>query len=105
MNMTATNKEAEKPMSNEEVIEVLKDIVFGGFDRTTPKERQALDLAIKLLEERPQGEWLEDKIAFHFVCDQCGCALRKLKNEVFEGDYDYNFCPNCGAQMVKGGAT
>ena len=48
---------------------------------------------------RPQGKWLEDKVAFHFVCDQCGCALRRLKNEVFEGDYDYNFCPNCGAQM------
>ena len=48
---------------------------------------------------RPQGEWLEDKVAFHFVCNQCGCALRKLKSEVFEGDYDYNFCPNCGADM------
>lgn len=46
-------------MSNEEVIEVLKGIVFGGFDRTTRKERQALDLAIKALEERPQAvqEW------------------------------------------------
>ncbi len=43
-------------MSNEEVIKVLKGIVFNGFDRTTPKERQALDLAIKALEERPQGE-------------------------------------------------
>ena len=43
-------------MSNEEVIEVLKGIVFGGFDRTTRKERQALDLAIKALEESPQGE-------------------------------------------------
>ena len=48
----------DKPMSNEEVIEVLKGIVFGGFDRTTRKERQALDLAIKALEERPQGEWI-----------------------------------------------
>ena len=43
-------------MSNEEVIEVLKGIVFNGFDRTTRKERQALDLAIKALEERPQGD-------------------------------------------------
>ena len=43
-------------MSNEEVIEVLKGLVFGSFDRTTRKERQALDLAIKALEERPQGD-------------------------------------------------
>ena len=47
-------------MSNEEVIEVLKGIVFGGFDRTTRKERQALDLAIKALEERPQGEMTDE---------------------------------------------
>ena len=37
-------------MSNEEVIDILKGIVFNGFDRTTVKERQALDLAIKALE-------------------------------------------------------
>ena len=39
-------------MSNEEVIEVLKGIVFNGFDRTTRKERQALHLAIKAIEEQ-----------------------------------------------------
>lgn len=44
-------------MSNEEVIEVLKGIVFNSFDRTTPKERQALDLAIKALEEPEQGKF------------------------------------------------
>ena len=46
----------DKPMSNEEVIEILKGIVFNSFDRTTPKERQALVLAFKSLEERPQGD-------------------------------------------------
>ena len=67
------NMTTEKPMSNEEVIEVLKGIVFGGFDRTTRKERQALDLAIKTLEERPQGEFakmLNERIT-ESVCKWC----------------------------------
>lgn len=46
------NKMTTEYMSNEEVIEVLKVLVFGSFDRTTRKERQALDLAIKALEEK-----------------------------------------------------
>ena len=41
----------EKFMSNEEVIKVLKGIVFDGFDRTTLKERQALAVAIMTLED------------------------------------------------------
>lgn len=49
------NEMTTENMSNEEVIEILKGMVFYSFDRTTPKERQALDLAIKSLEERPQG--------------------------------------------------
>lgn len=60
-------------MSNEEVIETLKGIVFNGFDRTTRKERQALDLAIKVLEERPQGEFakmLNERIE-KMVCKWC----------------------------------
>jgi hypothetical protein len=44
-------------MSNEEVIEVLKGLVFGSFDRTTRKERQALDFVIKALEESKQGKF------------------------------------------------
>ncbi len=49
-------------MSNEEVIEVLKGIVFNGFDRTTRKERQALDLAIKALERKTVEELKEELI-------------------------------------------
>ena len=51
--------------------------------------------------EKPKGEWLTHRVAFHITCPFCGCNLRALKNEVFEGDYDYNFCPNCGADLHK----
>ena len=45
------------------------------------------------VEERPQGEWL-------FVSRNCWkCPYcQELTNE------GKNFCPNCGAEMQKGGA-
>ena len=66
-------------MSNEEVIDILKGIVFNGFDRTTSKERQALHLAIKALEEdRPTGDLisrsvLKSEFDKHCVgqCNEC----------------------------------
>lgn len=43
-------EEAEtKRMSKEEMIDTLKGLVFGTFDRTTGKEREALDMAIEAL--------------------------------------------------------
>jgi hypothetical protein len=54
-----SNEMTTDNMSNEEVIETLKGIVFNGFDRTTRKERQALDLAIRVLTEKPQGEFVK----------------------------------------------
>ena len=36
-------------MTHDEMIDVLKGLVFGTFDRTTVKEREALDMAISAL--------------------------------------------------------
>ncbi len=36
-------------MTHDEMIDVLKGLVFGTFDRTTAKEREALDMAISIL--------------------------------------------------------
>lgn len=45
--------------------------------------------------QRPQGEWERvrvDKTHYNYVCSECG-----YKAEFRKG----NFCPNCGAQMIK----
>lgn len=62
-----SNEMTTDNMSSEEVIEVLKGIVFNSFDRTTPKERQALHLAIKSLAERPQGDLISRGVAINLL--------------------------------------
>lgn len=64
--------------------------------------------AIEAYKERPQGEWLEVKEEVHFdywtVCECSLCkhswALGELSIEDVKDDY--NFCPNCGADMRGG---
>lgn len=93
------NMTTDKPMSNEEVIEILKGIVFNGFERTTRKERQALDFAIKTLEERSQSEWAGNKFDEHY-CKECGhFALYDEEEDEQYYEVQSNFCPNCGAKM------
>lgn len=37
------------------------------------------------------GEWTTDKVAFMKTCSECG--------ESVDFSHDYQYCPNCGAQM------
>jgi len=78
-------------MTNKEAIEILKIIPISTscmycYDEVI----EAFDLAIKALEERPQGEW---KCAGLVFCNQCGRS---------HGTHKTNFCPNCGADMRGG---
>ena len=66
--MTNDVTKMPKPMSKEEMIDILKGLVFGTFDRTTAKEREALDLAIKAVEQ-PSVTDFADK------CKECGKIL------------------------------
>lgn len=87
-------------MTNIEAIEELRELIEIDLHPCPPIYEEALNLAIKALQEsRPRGKWLTHRVAFHLTCPFCGCNLRALKDKVFEGDYEYNFCPNCGAIM------
>ena len=52
---------------------------------------------LKAYKERPQGEWQVTDIPESTLC-KCSICNFDL------GAYSFNFCPNCGADMRKGGA-
>ena len=85
-------------MTNNEALEILKtewDINAEIFDTNF---HEALALAIKVLEARPQGEWIGNAFDEHH-CNKCGHYA--LQEEEPDGYYEVqsNFCPNCGADM------
>ena len=85
-------------MTREEALMWLREITYSAFDRTTAKERQAVQMAIEALKDRPKGEWTNEggepiKDKFCVYCSEC-----KEWSE-----YRTNYCGNCGARM-KGGA-
>lgn len=54
--------------------------------------KEAFDLAIKALEEKPQGEWVISSSEFlNWECSLCH------ESNAFAD----NFCPNCGAKMIR----
>ena len=97
-------------MTHDEMIDVLKELVFGTFDRTTAKEREALDMAIQTLEqEQKTGHWINhgehcknlgvmpSGLGAYKWCSNCDCGI-----DVREWHRNnYNYCPNCGVKMIK----
>lgn len=79
-------------MTNKEAIEKLKEILF------MTGNKEALDLAIKALEERPQGEWIDTGL--EYKCNKCGVRYDIDITEIT----DFKFCPNCGAEMASNSA-
>ncbi len=72
------------------------------------EQMTALDMAIKALQDRPNGEWLQMEIIDDDMecgvnddateCSVCGYAF----NSHYWAKTYFNYCPNCGAKM-KGG--
>lgn len=84
-------------MTYEEAIKYLIAPISTSTEPSTEylKQKEAYDLAIKTLAERPQGEWIKiGDIGLAYTCNKCG-EVNVIPT---------NFCPNCGADMMKGGA-
>ena len=56
--------------------------------------------------ERPQGEWkITDSYPHKVYCDKCFKTYAQANWDVWkDGTLARDFCPNCGADMRKGGA-
>ena len=99
-------------MTREEAINTLgnfKRYISGG-GVTDLKANEAIDMAIEALQAKAvQGEWARKekeindcdghRVFSWYECDQCGSRppINKFTKQ------DWNFCPNCGAKMTKGG--
>ena len=64
-----------------------------------------LNMAIETLKkERPHGEWIPKDVHncwTRFECSVCGYYHQPV-HDFGESKPDYNFCPNCGADMREG---
>ena len=62
------------------------------YDMLSPNKQQALDMAIKALEQESKtGHWIEDR--FGNKCSCCGIHINKYIN--------FLHCPVCGAKMIE----
>ena len=81
-------------MTNKEAIKYLIPPFATSTNPSTEylKQKEAYDLAIKALEERPQGKWVEKEetpASVSYYCSNCECAGLGVEN----------FCSWCGADM------
>ena len=89
-------------MKREEAIKLIDTHTVCFYNEIDSPTLQALHMAIEALSaDRPRGEWtyLHGSIGSYMTisCPFCGTTF----NDVAE--WEYNYCPSCGAKMRKGG--
>lgn len=84
----------------------LKPIVIDGEEYLTGADYNAYLKGYKdgIAEPIKHGRWIDNKVAFHRVCSECGAVIRQDISLVYllecmEKVGHLNFCPNCGARM------
>ena len=86
-------------MTREEAIEIFREWINEGFsfdggyaaEELDEDEKEALDMAISALQDRPIGHWIKVEDNGKILSYQCSCGCAYKQN--------FNFCPNCGAKM------
>lgn len=82
-------------MTREEAIAILEEEAEFLYQDDRPYNREAFDMAIEALKDRPHGEW-KQTITWQPYCSNC--------EYVFDEDEEYSplwkFCPMCGAEMA-----
>ena len=51
--------------------------------------------------DRPRGEWLKFGLGRGTRILFCTNCERRIEVPLSQGDSNYDFCPNCGAKMMK----
>lgn len=100
-NATSEGEESTMGQPKSKLDLISRQEVLGYIDRLTGSglgKVKSLEYIKKYVErmessERESGEWIKND---DYVCDQCGYHM-------IVGGGAYNFCPNCGAKMNKGG--
>ena len=104
-------------MTREEAIKIIDCYDIGFYDLSGEKIpayklAEAFDMAIEALSaeaiskaaETQQGEWIPLVMNGEYKCSVCGRAS-KSDNAAWVNipSAYWNYCPNCGARMTKGG--
>ena len=87
-------------ISRQLAIDMIDDLYVGKmpFTVTYDSINSAFKALIRMLPsaQSKRGKWTLK--SYRWECDQCGCLVRR-ENPLKGNEWNYNYCPNCGADM------
>lgn len=91
-------------MTREEALQWLTNEKWTNANNKYKKEwNEAFDMAIEALSAERTGEWIDK--GEYAECSMCGAHSGTQFDGVEPIPLKTNYCPNCGAVMLKGGDT
>lgn len=101
-------KHADKEMDEQTVVDHDKDWIIGclehdGFIHTHRFDKANQIILDALSAEAVQGEWKPFDLTWGRNVYFCTACQESTEVPTVNGQPSYNFCPNCGAKMTKGG--